>query len=63
MAQTRQEIRAAWDKANLRRYGVMAHKEHEKHIIDYVESRKAKGEAASAIFKEGIEALIEKEKG
>lgn len=61
-AQTRPEIRMAWDKANMRHYGVSVHREHEKHIIDFVDKKQKQGYSISAIFKQGIEELMEKEK-
>lgn len=61
-AQTKPEIRMAWNKENMRNYGVTVHKEHEKHIIDFVDKKQEQGYSISAIFKQGIEELIEKEK-
>ena len=52
----------AWNKENMRNYGVTVHKEHEKHIIDFVEKKHEQGYSISAIFKQGIEELMEKEK-
>lgn len=61
MAQTKQEIRRAWDKENMRTFAVAVHKENEKDIIEYIEKRQAKGEHISAIFKEGVSELIERD--
>lgn len=59
MTQTRQDIRQAWDKANLARYGVTLHNDKDKDLIDYVESQKRAGRKTSEIFKEGLESLKE----
>ena len=58
MAQTKQEIRRAWDKEHMKTYGVVVHKENEKDIFEYIERRKSEGTPTSAIFKEGIRELI-----
>lgn len=59
MAQTRQDIRQAWDAANMNRYMVRLHKDKDKDLIDYVESQKRAGRKTSEIFKEGLESLKE----
>ena len=63
MAQTKQEIRNAWNKENLKLYGVSFHKTHNADLIEYVERRKQAGDKTSEIFREGIEKLIEDESG
>jgi len=63
MTQTKQEIRDAWSKENMRKYGVAVHKENERHIVDYIEEKRRQGAPISATFKAGIEKLIEDEEG
>lgn len=62
MAQTKQEIRSAWNTAHYKRYTVNIRYDREQHMIDYIEKRKENGELTSEIIKDCIESLMEKEK-
>lgn len=61
MSQTSKEIRAAWDKENLKRYQVSFHRSNNADMIKYIESRKANGETTSEIFRAAIGYLMEHE--
>lgn len=62
MAQTRQEIRVAWDKENLKRYTISFHKEHAADIIAFVEKKKSEGYRTSEIFGDAIAAAMDQDK-
>lgn len=57
MAQTRQELRNAWNKATYKAYQVNLRKDNDSKLIEKVESRKAKGQGVTEIFREALEKL------
>lgn len=62
MAQTKQEIRNAWDKAHYKRYIVNVRYDREQDLIDYVEKRKENGELISEIMKDCVAYRMESDK-
>jgi hypothetical protein len=59
MAQTKQEIRVAWNKANYQRYLVQLRINDDAELIQKVESLKAKGYGTTEIFRMALEKLGE----
>ena len=57
MAQTRQEIRNAWNKENYQTYRVHLRKNDDAELIEKIEKRKAKGQKPTEIFREALEKL------
>ncbi len=58
MAQTKQEIRVAWNRDHYKRYLVNVRYDTEEDIINYIEKRKKDGELTSAIIKDCIEVAM-----
>lgn len=57
MAQTSQEIRNAWNKANYKVYRVHLRNGDDKELIDKVERLKKRGLGTTEIFREALEKL------
>lgn len=57
MAQTRQELRAAWNKANYKDYQVRLRVNDDKELIEKVERLKKEGMGTTQIFREALEKL------
>lgn len=58
---TSSEVKYRWIKANYKQYAVSFRFDTDKEIIDYIEKRKENGDKNMDIFREAIEALMEKE--
>lgn len=57
MAQTKQEIRVAWNKANYQKYTIQLRIEDDAELIEKVEKLKAKGHGTTEIFRMALEKL------
>lgn len=57
MAQTKQEIRNAWNKDHYKSYQVNLRYDQNADLIDKVEKRKAQGQNVKDIFIEALEKL------
>ena len=62
MGRTSSEVKQRWESENYSKYVVRLRHDADKAAIDYIESRKDSGELTTEIFREAIEALMEKEK-
>lgn len=58
---TSSEVKYRWIKANYKQYQVNFRYDTDKELIDYIEKRKEHGDSNIDIFREAVEALIEKE--
>lgn len=58
---TSSEVKYRWIKANYKQYTVSFRYDTDKELIDYVEGMRSKGVGTSEVFKEAVDALIEKE--
>ena len=59
MAQTRQDIRNAWNKANYKDYQVRLRRNDDRLLIEKVERLKTKGLGTTEIFRQALEKLEE----
>lgn len=57
MAQTKQEIRNAWNKEHYKSYQVNLRYDQNADLIEKVEKRKAQGQKVKDIFIEALEKL------
>lgn len=58
---TSSEVKYRWIKANYKQYNVSFRYDTDKALIDHVEKMRDKGIGTSEVFKEAVEALMEKE--
>ena len=61
MGATSTEVKQNWENRNYNKYLVRLRKDIDAESIAYIEARKENGEKTSEIFREAIEALMEKE--
>lgn len=57
MAQTKQEIRVAWNKANYQKYTIQLRIQDDAALIEKVEKLKAEGYGITEIFRMALETL------
>ena len=59
---TSNEVKTRWKQRNYKAYQVNLRYDTDRHLIDYVIGRQEKGQQTSEIFKEALEALVEKDR-
>ena len=55
---TSTEVKQRWESKTYNRYVVRLRKDTDKELIDFIESKKAKGKGTSEIFKDAMESGI-----
>lgn len=59
ISRTSTEVKQRWEKENYKRYVVRLRNDTDKDLIDYIESRKIRGDGTSEIFKELLNKAIQ----